>query len=384
MLVSLLVNFDLHLKSPLHMCTNFPTKQKNCDRGIIFILEEQALHELKNIKTSRDKKKYLYSNNFKKYVKSYHYVFVNDNKVELCITDNCDTDDIHLILNDILQEFVIGKNNKEIFIFLPITNSKFDNLVEKMITYDLKDPKIESKFQETCLCLKHTSTPIHSSKFTRREIDYLLHHKNEEICGIQIKFNKDAIKFLRKASHIGHSHNKDNTISQKEISGELKVIDFSPEHIVTIGLDKNSIQLGKEENVNVSPSRYNFHSHPKEAYVRHSVEKAWPSVIDFLGILKLGNRTILHAVATLEGLYVISFTSHWLDKIDKIKSSFVDKNYDIDHSLNYTPLEYVNMVNQIKYRNHPIFYVQYKSWDEDMIFSVYYGKDGLNCFFKDS
>jgi hypothetical protein len=203
---------------------------------------------------------------------------------------------------------------------------------------------------------------------------------NGQSCYLFAKLSPRAIGFLKEAPKIGISVEGN---SQKELTGELYVKDVIHENgkfIYIIDIDKNSIESGSQENVDVSATRYNFHSHPHEAYVRHSVEKAWPSVTDYLGYYKLGNNTIFHCVATLEGVYVLSFSPHWGSKLKKVSGKFIDKNFEIDHKEPYTPEEYVQKVNGILYKGHPIFEVKYFPWQNvDSVFKVFYAQTGSSC-----
>lgn len=185
-----------------------------------------------------------------------------------------------------------------------------------------------------------------------------------ELCHMWIKFSPKAIEFLRKLPEKGHTKNKDGTTSQKELTGEL-VLSGADSKGYIIGVNEDSVGSGEEEDVNVSIVRYNFHSHPKEAYVRHSVRKAWPSVIDFLGFVKLGKRTIFHAVVTIEGIYILSFAEHWAQSPEKIQRSFIEKHFNIPHPVKQDEKDiekFLETVNGIALDGHPIFKVFFLPW----------------------
>jgi hypothetical protein len=196
----------------------------------------------------------------------------------------------------------------------------------------------------------------------------------ETHCQLSAQFTKKAIKFLQSLPVEKRTH---------EHTGELfitNVVKKGSEIIYVIDIDEKSIVSGKSETVDVSPTRYNFHTHPKDAYIRHGVEKAWPSSTDYLGYLKLGKNTIFHCVATLEGLYIISFNSQWADKLEKIDPEFIQDNYDINHKNNFTPDQYVDKVNKIIYKNAPIYQVQFLTWQNaDKPFLVKFGKLSQTC-----
>lgn len=208
-----------------------------------------------------------------------------------------------------------------------------------------------------------------------------------ETCSLFARFNTQAITFLRKTSKMGHTKNGDDSVSQKELGGRLYVENIersgnNNKYVFVIGVDKDKVESGVEEEIMVAPTRYNFHSHPKEAYVRYGVKYGWPSVTDYLGYLTLGNNTIFHCVATLEGLYVLSFGPYWVNRLKEVNKKFVKKNYDIrGQGLNPTPFEYVKIVNSILVEGHPLFLVKFLPWTgaSRSIFSVTYKKEGLGC-----
>jgi hypothetical protein len=191
------------------------------------------------------------------------------------------------------------------------------------------------------------------------------------------------VEFLRKTSKMGITMNKNGKKSQKELTGELyvkEVVKDTNGFVYIIDINKNSITSGEEENVNVSPTRYNFHSHPHEAYVRHSVDKAWPSQTDYLGYHKLGQNTIFHCVATLEGVYILSFGAYWGSHLKDVSRSFIGKHYDIDHKEKYTPEEYVEKINSIMYKGKPIYELRYFPWEKaGSVFEAYFPQINSSC-----
>jgi len=223
--------------------------------------------------------------------------------------------------------------------------------------------------------------------------DVLQQYKNNEgVCFVNVQLTKKAVDFLKGTCFSGFQKGKNGKKSQKELTGELYVKNVIPKDgkfIYIIDINLHSVKAGKNESVDVEPHRYNFHSHPKEAYERHDVDKAWPSVVDYLGYLQLGKNTIFHCVASIEGMYVLSFTPHWsqrLDQVDKKLTKFVDKNFEIDHEESYTPKEYTKLINNIKYKpkgekkGYPIFHVDFFTWKKaGGAFSVFFPQIGSSC-----
>jgi hypothetical protein len=214
-------------------------------------------------------------------------------------------------------------------------------------------------------------------------VDYIMEQSIKPNCNIHIRLNNSAINFLKKLPLEGIKTTKSGELSQKEISGSLFIdnIDKIGNKIIfTIDVDKKSISSGEQETVIVQESKFNFHSHPKAAYIRHSVEKAWPSNKDYNGFVEL-KTTIFHCVSTLEGLYIISFTPYWCKHVKNINKNFIQNKFNIDHNESYTPEEYVSVVNNIKYKNKPLFNVIYIPWNKaNTIFNITYAKNNNNCF----
>ena len=197
-------------------------------------------------------------------------------------------------------------------------------------------------------------------------------------CSITSRLTKSAVNELRKL----------NEASEKELAGSLgisKVVKRSGISVFELSLNRDSIKKGMEEEVKAVYGRYNFHTHPEKAYKNNNVTNGWPSSTDYVAFVKLNDSTIFHVVVTLEGIYVISFSSEWCNNPDKINIKFVGKNYDIDHNMDITPEQYVNIVNSRKYKGKQLFNVDYLRWeDADNIFVSYYKKSkSRNCIFND-
>lgn len=243
-----------------------------------------------------------------------------------------------------------------------------------------------------CLSL-HADNPEKNHKMTLHKVyDVLKQYKNNEgVCYINVQLTPEAVKVLSNTPFSGFVKNKNGKTSQKELSGELHLENVVPKDdkfVYMIGVNHSTIEHGEDEAVSVLPLRFNFHSHPRQAYIRNGVKKAWPSVVDYLGYLTLGKNTVFHIVACIEGMYVISFTPYWsqrIDNIDERLKKFVDKNFEIEHSEPYTIEEYIGIVNNIKYKDgpnssHAIFHVDFFDWNNaGNVFSVFFPQIGSSC-----
>ncbi len=288
-----------------------------------------------------------------------------------------------------------------IWIFIPLDCEKFPECLEEVLKNDCKYPHISEEtpcISQNCHSIAmlsnfpnpnssnpnsnpNSSNPNYPENLIK--IEYALAQYKKESCDMLCKFDDKAIKFLKKTSSMGHSKNKDGTVTQKEMTGSFHISKKKTNNIFIISYDEK-YKLGQEEGVSVSGTKYNYHSHPKEAYIKHSVEYGWPSITDFIGYLKLGNKTTFHCVAAIEGIYILSFGPFWVNKIEKVDKDFVKKNYDYDSVNNIDPFEFVEKINAVLYEGHPIYIVKFLPWDmANTIFSVSYKKKNGNCFVDD-
>lgn len=281
--------------------------------------------------------------------------------------------------------------NASLWVYIPLKTENFMEQIQRFIEAGFSMPYIgattpSGKKIPHSVCLVRKRGSKSNVKREILNVMYIIeqYKKGQDTCSMFARFSPNAISFLRKTSNMGHTKNGDGLTTQKELGGQLHVENIEQrgnKYVFVIGVDKNNVDSGEEEEVMVSPTRYNFHSHPKEAYVKHGVRYGWPSITDYLGYLKLGNNTIFHCVATLEGLYILSFGSYWVDRLNDVSKNFIKKNYDIDKKEVITPFEYVKKVSMIQYKNHPLFLVKFLPWTgaSGTIFGVTYKKDGIRC-----
>jgi hypothetical protein len=224
------------------------------------------------------------------------------------------------------------------------------------------------------------------------DIEYTLSQLPEGKCGVVARLSKDAVRHLKQFCSIGSTLNKNGTISQKEMAGRLVVRNVTPDLVHVMDIDHKSMLSGDEEGVSVAPGLYNFHSHPKEAYVRNEVKFGWPSCQDYIGFVAahIQNGTIFHLVTSLEGVYIISISkdsvgdaSKWGDKLEK----FIEDNFDIRSRNDATIAWYIGKVNAMRFpsseggRDVQFFSVTHFPWESARTkFGAAFAKQGGNCF----
>ena len=126
----------------------------------------------------------------------------------------------------------------------------------------------------------------------------------------------------------------------------------------------------------------NFHTHPKGEYKKQKVKYAWPSGDDYLSIMEkmYTENTILHIVATMEGIYAISLSPKLTDRskknLEKLFKSKAPLKYkrelpDISNPKS-NPSKYLKDIRDIK---NPIYTVEYRSWKNNTPFKFYFPPD---------
>lgn len=322
----------------------------------ILLLDYSDIKNYPYIKRPPYKKGYKQSileikNNINDKSKSHYYILHNLEKNKCMLDPECKN---HLldILSYLNKKFF---DNTILYTYIKPECQDFELIVNSFLENNFYNPYMTK--EGLCIYRKNKQNININKNLVKKQIEYAIQNIDNINCNLSVKFSVDAINFLSNASkNMGFVKNK-----QKEISGEMTV-NISKDNTFIIDVDKNSIKSGNEENVSVSFSRYNFHSHPKQAYEKNNVKNAWPSGNDFLGFYELRNHTIFHCVITLEGVYIISFSKYWCNKLDSINRNFIKNNYEIYYTDNLTPKQFVKKVNSIKYKGHPVFKVIFLDW----------------------
>jgi hypothetical protein len=357
--------------------------------GLVVVASSPQLARISQFPEGSQRVDYLNNPEFVRGIRSHYYVFYSKEK-KLCVLDTHAADDLPAILNALFSGF---PKDTILWVSLSLEQQDFMSILERYISngfnspYICKQTPLRVNIQPSVALARFNSpTERFSAKSTLNKVVYAMeqYKDKQSSCSLYAQINSKALSFLKKTSKIGITLNKNGKKSQKELTGVLfvkEVVKKGGRIVYIIDVDESTVQPGSEEEVDVSPTRYNFHSHPHEAYVRHSVDKAWPSLTDYLGYIQLGKNTIFHCVATLEGLYVMSFGPYWGNHVNKISKRFIEKNFHIDHKENYTPQQYVDKINKIRYKKRQIYVLKFFTWPQaGTIFQVSFSKDGMNCF----
>jgi hypothetical protein len=221
-----------------------------------------------------------------------------------------------------------------------------------------------------------------------KEVAISVGKSHTDFCSIKMKFKLSFAKWLSKLSLNASTLNADGTVSQKEVGGAF-LLDYperqTDDFIWEVNLDKGKgILTQYEESVDIVPGRYNFHTHPREAYGKHRVSIGYPSGSDYFAFLLAVNnlRTIFHCVIALEGIYTISLSSYWCTRIIELDNNFkeggnplkqyITTNFNLPKvipkgmTIDQAGKDYCVRINQQKLFNSqpPVFHCQFMSWNE--------------------
>lgn len=236
-----------------------------------------------------------------------------------------------------------------------------------LVSYGYGNPYVSNSELLTMVypCKDCIVAPFHSALS-------LLEDSSHQTCSNLYRFDSHTLTYLQNLCY------KNN-----EMAGNFQITKIDDDLVNVMSVIKSSIKEGDIDEVDVSVTRYNFHTHPKKVYEQQSVVNGWPSLLDFIGYHRLGLNTIFHAVATMEGLYIMKF--HKLCNPKKVPKSFISKNFDVDHRHHYTPKQFVTYVNSIQFQNTPVFEIVFYEWkDAGEVFQVHYMPINNSCLVSQS
>ena len=360
--------------------------------GLVLIVSQEEYNELKSLPKGDTRVLYINSNSFVNSIIG-HAWFVYDEEKKICEIIGAEG----FVLSNVLKNTLFSiPNDVTLCVRIGLNNKKLSKILKEYIEYSFHDPYISKTspmgfiFYDYGICLFRKNTIIDID--ATNDVKYVLSHLKKEkkgFCKVKVRLSNKAIKYLEQISKMGSTINENGIITQKEVAGRLITKKVTNDLIYCLDVDKSSIICGEEEGVDVIGGLYNFHSHPKEAYERNNVKFGWPSAQDYVGFLSSTVKydTILHIVATLEGFYVISLYPDTKAFFDTDTVTFILKKYDLrcKKSPKHTPSWYISTINNIHYKDKPIFIVQHLSWNKSKeCFSVSYLRSGVNCIARES
>lgn len=366
-----------------------PVPDTNHTLGLVLVVPSSVITNLNNRPMGISRINYLNDSVVLNSISGFAYL-VYDSSRGVC--------EITGLVGDVLTQIVDGSisgfpNNIILTIGTDTKTLNLENVLSIFAKAGFSDPFITNMssmgvpYNSTGICMSRINDVVTVSKLTSPEVRYMLEQVNNDCCSVKLQFSDDTLAYMKKLSNIGTTLNNNGTMSQKEVAGRLFVSSISDDLVHVITLDQNSTFLGVEEGVTVAPGIYSFHSHPREAYDRHDVHYGWPSAQDYLGFVAAtyAYSTVFHAVASVEGIYVMAYTECWTRNGKKEwteeMNNFIRKEFDVKCKKGDTVDWYLEKINRLAYEGCPMFSIQLLKWEKaNQKFVVYFSRDGMNCF----
>ena len=410
MITSLLINYkDISKKNDIlsKFINKLSIPTTTYSIGIILILKKTQLDKLNKLKSGIDKILFL---NIIDFNNIFYIVYNESQKICELLNTTDDINTITIIISSLLDNFPkdtmlwtkVSDNNYHIYKSIGF-NEPFMCKKSPLNTGDL--------YNEYSICMYRRNISLEHIPCDRIEnnieLETIKDIFNRNLpCVINLRFKQETLDYLKSLCTAGEL-TRNGRMIHKEIAGSLFLI--NTDNVYDIDIKKDSIIIGSKEGVSITDSRYNFHSHPEQAYIRHDVIDGHPSVQDYIGYVQAIRLygTVFHCVTTLEGIYIISLQEYWSKNIDKIPLKFIEKNFDIPHVTNKKTHKhhvkkqhlffecnkclkkhniYIEIVNTLSYSENPIFKVDFFKWvdyDYLTIFTVISPKIGQNCIISD-
>jgi hypothetical protein len=374
-MVSLLIDFNkIVLDNNLNMVKEklFPFPNTKHKIGLIIIIPKKNLIHLKNLKKGKSRVEYINTVDFVNSITDFTYFIYNEKICEILLKN-------YKMLTVILD--CLYKNLPKDNILWVSSKITEKNKIQKVIKHNFKDPYISNKSlldnnlvsYQLCMSKKNNKEKYNS----KNEVNYVLRQfLLKDNCEMNCKIDNNSLKFLKNIC----KKSKNN-----EISGSFKINKINKDLVYIFEIDDKSVIKGKQDEVNVSESLYNFHSHPYNSYIKHNVKLAWPSGQDYIAFLttNIEYNTMFHIITTLEGLYIISISKFYVNKVNKNMIPFIQKNYNFCYKKGDTISWYLDKISDITYNNMPLFNVNYLSWKNSTNnFNIFYNKTENNCYYK--
>ena len=365
---TILIDYDIIKKSKIKDILPPVEEKEHLIIACILIIPDKILKKLESFEPGRKRVSYINKKEFKGSIIAYNFIFYNPDK-KYCELSKPNNKYINIIL-------------KCLVLYIPNdVNIVINDIEEKQLKYYSK-----LKFKISKKKNKFTVTKINYD-YIDNIYDYNL--KNFKVvlpsrpskCILNLRFSEETVKYLKTMPISGTTLNKNGTLSQKEISGEFFINKMKNSKLYKVHINHKNLKNGEEQETEILHSSYNFHLHPKEAYVDNKVLLGWPSSQDYLTFLlsTFFYGTVFHVVVALEGVYIVCLNNQQLTLEQDLKD-FIEDKYNIDQGRKKDNSTYLKRVNNIKYKKHPIFIVQFLNWKSiEKPFSVYFKKDDGEC-----
>jgi hypothetical protein len=399
-------NFDI-LYSTIgnieHMLKCFDPKDKY-SKGVIFCIPHKILNKFEFLSVKAEKGdsliksiKYLNSKEFVDKIFGYSIFITNEEVIEVDITYYNKIAFNNLITASSL--LLKGKNTQSpaktpvrIYYHIEILEELNERKIRELAKFGFYDISVKSPLfygkiipqDVSSIYLIKNEDISYNTKQGNSKIYHILSGKinlyktmiDSPFCYINIRIGDKTKKILREMVHVGGTKISNGNPTQRELSGCFVVKDFesqkgSKKNTFKFSLDDSTTKCNKEEDAEITPCKYNFHTHPYRAYINNNTKYAWPSCSDYKAFLVSFYEygTIFHILASLEGLYIISVSKEWINNENLLSGDtvkFIERKYDMIQERNiYNPDEYIEIIKGFGYKNRgPIFNVEYERYSD--------------------
>lgn len=352
--------------------------------GAIIVIPKTIKNKIEQISTNVDRIFFLNSEETVNNILFCSYLLYN-RKEKICVIVTYDEKFLEVIVNAIETGFT---GDTIVWIFAPIYENaeKYDIFIR----CGFDNPHLVTKsplgkiFDKRMMCMTRKNS-IFERYGNIYNFSYVV--KNSGDCSMKIRFSRDAIDYLKKLPNVGFEFNNSGVLTQRELSGKFKLKNMGEYFLVDI--DEEYIESGSETGVQNMTNRYNFHTHPRHTYSIYNVKYGFPSMQDylsfFIGVREFG--AIFHVVTAIEGIYIISMNSDYIDPLfNNFENTykFIEKNYGPCRETNDTIEKYIFSINNIKCESKRIFNVVFFDWKNTIgDVEIYYVKSDETCLADD-
>ena len=319
---AILVNYKdvVTPKSPLfNAITSPPDCRNGFLPGLVLVLSPTCLATLTGLPLGPQRLDYINSPSFINGIQTHLFVCYNPHR-DLCLLDGSTLSSLSTVLPLLNQTL---SPETLLWTSVDVQSPRLEETLRLLISNGFNTPfwTARSPLRSTIspsVALTRSNKSI-SSQFSpdtvlRKALDAANRNSVNTACLLTAKLSERAVTFLKRASKSGIVRDRNGKPSQREMTGELVVKDVVSEmdgFVYLIDIDKQSVKTGGPENVNVSATRYNFHSHPEEAYIMRS---------EYFDKLFVNNRNLMRKGRANRP--IIGFQKH---TIDAIQAAFLER-----------------------------------------------------------
>lgn len=302
-------------------------------------------------------------------------------------------------------------------VVLDLSQPKLKTQIENAVRKGYRHPVISTKFfekdmKDPHLFLYQKYNHNYGKDVDDEEYDSVMKSVNfckksyirttKQSCRIHIILDEKAIEYLHNYAKVFKFDAGDGKKEQREVSGVFLLYETTPNTFI-VKIDEKNANLGGAEQTSSTDALSTFHTHPIEAYRKHKVCMAWPSIDDYTTFLSIyaNGYGMFHILGSIEGVYIITISDKLMKEgREKVRANmdYYEKEIDKKYHKNY-PLcniddadknpdkklwkkkidQYLKWMNSLKY-----FYVQFRFWEDarDPI-PIHYKDINNNCMILD-